>query len=87
LIRTSLSPKELLRYILRVEKRFKRRRTFKDAPRTLDIDIIFYENIKLNSRELNIPHIDWKNRDSIIIPLKLMRSLYIRSILNREEID
>jgi len=82
-IKTSLNPKELLRYILRVEKRFKRKRTFKDAPRTLDIDIIFYEDIELNSKELTIPHTDWKNRDSVTIPLRLMRSLYIKSILKK----
>jgi len=35
-IKTSLRPKELLEYILRVERHFKRERPFRDAPRTLD---------------------------------------------------
>jgi 2-amino-4-hydroxy-6-hydroxymethyldihydropteridine diphosphokinase len=84
LIKTSLKPKSLLRYILRVEKKFRRERPFKDSPRTLDIDIIFYENIRLNLRDLTIPHIAWRSRESVTIPLCSMRSLYIRSILKRE---
>ncbi len=83
-VRTCLKPKALLRYILRVEKRFGRRRSFPDAPRTLDIDILFYENIRLNSKELIIPHRAWRDRDSVTTPLSLMESPYIKSILRGE---
>lgn len=70
LVETQLTAKMLLRYILRVEKVFGRRRSFKDAPRTLDIDIIFYENMKMDTVELTLPHPGWKNRSSVLIPLK-----------------
>jgi len=42
-------------------------------PRTLDIDIIFFDNKKINSENLIIPHKDWANRKSVIIPLKRMK--------------
>ena len=74
IIQTYLQPKALLRYILHSEKRFGRRRSFKDAPRTLDIDIIFYENRVIKSRNLTLPHPSWHERDSVLVPLKYIKS-------------
>ena len=68
-LKTDLRPKMFLRYLLSVEKRFKRKRSFKDAPRTLDLDIIFYEDEVIDSKNLTIPHKDWKNRVSVTLPL------------------
>ena len=78
LVGTNLSPKALLRYILLLEKRFGRKRPFQDAPRTLDIDIIFYEDIDMESRDLIIPHHAWRSRPSVTIPLSYMQSRYIQ---------
>jgi len=75
LVETKLTPKVLLRYILSIEKKFGRKRSFKDAPRTLDIDMIFYENVKMNTTRLTLPHHGYKERDSVLIPLSLMKSL------------
>lgn len=72
-IETLLSPKALLRYMLHVEKRFGRKRLFKDGPRTLDIDIIFYEDRKLETKNLTLPHPGWKKRASVLIPLSMMK--------------
>ena len=69
IVKTCLTPKALLRYILHVEKKFGRKRSFADAPRTLDIDMIFYENEILNTKELTLPHHGWRERTSVIIPL------------------
>ena len=69
IIKTNLSPKELLYFLLRTEKKFKRKRSFKNAPRTLDLDIIMYDKIKYNDKKLNLPHPHFKNRDSVILPL------------------
>jgi 2-amino-4-hydroxy-6-hydroxymethyldihydropteridine diphosphokinase len=73
-IKTKLQPKALLRYILHTEKRFGRKRSFKDAPRTLDIDMIFYENRVIQSRDLTLPHPHWHKRDSVLVPLKYIKS-------------
>lgn len=72
-IETLLTPKALLRYVLRVEKIFGRKRLFKDGPRTLDIDIIFYENVKMETKELTLPHPGWRERESVLIPLSMMK--------------
>ena len=73
IVKTCLRPKALLRYILSIEKRFGRKRLFKDGPRTLDIDIIFYANEQIESRELIIPHPAWCKRPSVLIPLSYLK--------------
>jgi len=72
-IETDMTPRALLTYVLHVEKKFKRKRFFKDGPRTLDIDIIFYDKIKMQTKDLTIPHKEWKNRNSVVIPLSYMK--------------
>ena len=76
LIETNLTPRALLRYILKVEKLFGRKRLFKDGPRTLDIDMIFYENVKMMTKELTLPHPGWMKRSSVLIPLSKMKSKF-----------
>ena len=72
-VQTNLPPHELLRYILYVEKRFKRIRVFKNSPRTLDIDMIFYDKIVINSRYLTLPHPHYHERESVLIPLNFIQ--------------
>lgn len=71
-LQTSYGPKEFLKFLLHVEKIFKRERSFKNAPRTLDLDIIFFDNIKYNQKSLKIPHPHWEQRDSVVIPLSYL---------------
>ncbi len=73
LVETRLTPQALLRYVLRVERLFGRKRSFQDAPRTLDIDIIFYENVKMDTKTLTLPHPGWMKRSSVLIPLSHMK--------------
>jgi len=72
-VRTSMSPRELLKFLMHTEKRFKRKRSFKNAPRTLDLDIIFFNNISYNHKQLKIPHPFWMQRDSVLIPLSQLK--------------
>lgn len=74
-LKTNLAPNEFLKIMQRLEIRYGRKRSFQDAPRTLDIDIIFFDNKKINTEQLIIPHKDWANRESVIIPLKYMKSM------------
>ena len=73
LVETKLTPATLLAYVLRVEKRFGRKRLLKDGPRTLDIDLIFYEKVTMNSKKLTLPHPGWSQRASVLIPLYYMK--------------
>ena len=72
-MKTSMQPKQFLAYLLRVEKRFGRKRSFANAPRTLDMDIIFFDNRVIQSKQLTVPHPHWFQRESVVIPLAGMQ--------------
>lgn len=72
LVKTNLQPKAFLKYVLEVERKFGRKRSFENAPRTLDIDMIFYEDKKINTQTLILPHAHWQERESVIIPMAYM---------------
>jgi 2-amino-4-hydroxy-6-hydroxymethyldihydropteridine diphosphokinase len=69
IIKTDLNPINLLKFVLRVEQFFKRDRHFENSPRTLDVDIIFYDKITINRKDLIIPHPHFRERESVLIPL------------------
>ncbi len=77
-IATSLQPRALLRLIWRIEKRFGRRRSFANAPRTLDLDIIFFEKRFIRTKELSIPHPHWNERPSVTIPFRSLAHQSVR---------
>ncbi|RDU65174.1 2-amino-4-hydroxy-6-hydroxymethyldihydropteridine diphosphokinase [Helicobacter sp. MIT 14-3879] len=71
LISTKLYLLEFYRLIFYLERIFGRNRirAFKNAPRILDIDILFFNDSFIRSKKLNIPHLHWQERESILIPL------------------
>ncbi|WP_370690911.1 2-amino-4-hydroxy-6-hydroxymethyldihydropteridine diphosphokinase [Helicobacter cappadocius] len=70
---TSLSIVQFFGFVFYLERRFGRskKREFKNSPRTLDIDIIFFNNLILKRPYLTIPHPKWNERESVLIPLFL----------------
>ncbi|QSZ41303.1 2-amino-4-hydroxy-6-hydroxymethyldihydropteridine diphosphokinase [Sulfurimonas aquatica] len=72
-LKTSMEPKIFLDYLMRLEKRFARKRSFENAPRTLDLDIIFFDDRIINSKKLTVPHPHWFKRESVVIPLSGIR--------------
>jgi len=68
-LETTLNPRELLEEIQKIELEFKRKRTIKWGPRTLDIDIILFGNLKINEKDLIIPHERYLEREFVLIPL------------------
>ncbi len=68
-MQVNMQPLALLSYLLRVEKRFARKRSFENAPRTLDLDIIFFDNRIISTKTLQVPHVSWFKRESVTIPL------------------
>lgn len=73
LAQTSLSARALLKVTMNLEKRFGRVRSFKNAPRTLDIDILYFSGRNRNDARLTLPHKGAKERLSVILPLGVMK--------------
>ena len=69
-VETELLPLELLDHFQQIEKRLKREKDSHMKPRTIDIDIVFFDNEKIETSRLKIPHYDWQNRDFFIKPLQ-----------------
>lgn len=68
-ITTSLLPDELLRTLQGIELKLGRERVTKWGPRTIDMDILFYENVVMNSEHLTIPHQLLHLRSFVLEPL------------------
>lgn len=66
---TVFNPYELLDFLHEIENSCNRVREIHWGPRTLDLDIVFYNHILMDDPELMIPHIDMGNRDFVLKPL------------------
>ncbi len=66
---TILEPLELLAQLHRLEGEAGRERTVRWGPRTLDLDILFYDNLVTEEPELLLPHPDLQNRTFVLEPL------------------
>ncbi len=69
LIRTMLTPKELLDYLHVLEGKANRVRDIHWGPRTLDLDIIMYDDLVFEDEDLIIPHVDMENRTFVLEPM------------------
>ena len=69
LVNTGLEPTALLEVMLEAEKAFGRVRTVKWGPRTLDLDLLFFENIQLDLPGLKVPHPLMGERLFVLKPL------------------
>jgi len=68
-VETKLEPYELLEKCHLVEKALKRKRVIRWGPRTIDVDILLYNDLELDDPDLIIPHQEIKNRAFVLIPL------------------
>ncbi|NCB92763.1 MAG: 2-amino-4-hydroxy-6-hydroxymethyldihydropteridine diphosphokinase [Clostridia bacterium] len=68
-LRTLLEPEELLDRLHEIEQEAHRERKIHWGPRTLDLDILFYDDRVMDSRDLTIPHVEIAKRDFVLIPL------------------
>jgi 2-amino-4-hydroxy-6-hydroxymethyldihydropteridine diphosphokinase len=69
-IHTSLSPEQLLAALQKIELHHGRERPYVNAPRTLDLDLLLYDKITLNTPMLTIPHPRMHLRAFVLQPLR-----------------
>ncbi|HUV45489.1 MAG TPA: 2-amino-4-hydroxy-6-hydroxymethyldihydropteridine diphosphokinase [Dehalococcoidia bacterium] len=66
---TNLNPQELLSLAKAIESRMGRAPSFPNAPRLIDIDILFYDNKIIKTKDLTIPHPRLTDRAFVLVPL------------------
>ena len=68
-ITTDLSSLELLHFLKQIERQMGRQASFRNAPRPIDIDILLYDDLVLDTPELVIPHPRMTERAFVLVPL------------------
>ena len=82
-LRTLFTPDELLDRLHELEAAANRERIIHWGPRTLDLDILFYDNEIIDTPDLHIPHIDMENRDFVLKPMDEIAPYYRHPVLNK----
>ncbi len=82
-VETVLNPQQLLEVLHELEKHAGRTREVHWGPRTLDMDILFYDHITVNTPQLTIPHADMQNRNFVLGPLCEIASWYQHPVLHQ----
>lgn len=68
-VSSSLQPHELLAHLQAIEQRHGRRRPYRNAPRTLDLDLLLYDSLQLDTPQLQLPHPRMHLRAFVLQPL------------------
>lgn len=87
LIETDLDPFDLLNLLLNIEKEMGRERKIRWGPRNIDLDIIFYDDLVINTDNLKIPHPDAHNRTFVMGPLSEIDPDFVHPVLNKKVKD
>lgn len=83
IVDTSLTAFKLLKSALAIEKKMGRLRTIKNAPRIIDIDILFFNSDIIETKNLTIPHPEIQNRRFVLTPLAELSSDFVHPILKK----
>lgn len=86
-VKTLRSPNRLLDIIGDIESQLKRERKIHWGPRTIDLDIIFYDNIIIDTEKLTIPHPEMQKRGFVLKPLLEIAPKVIHPILGKNMIQ
>ncbi|MEP7196543.1 MAG: 2-amino-4-hydroxy-6-hydroxymethyldihydropteridine diphosphokinase [Saprospiraceae bacterium] len=81
-LKTILKPMEVLNKIHLIEERMGRKRLLKNAPRTIDIDILLWDSLILKENSLEIPHPRLHLRNFVLIPLIEISPDFVHPVFN-----
>ena len=82
-VRTSLEPLALLQTLLEIEQEMGRVRLRHWGERNIDLDLLLYEDVVMDTPELILPHPDMQNRDFVLLPLAEIAPELVHPILQK----
>lgn len=82
-LRTGLGPRALLRALQAIERDLGRERTCRNAPRTIDLDLLLVEDLILDAPELTLPHPRMHERAFVLTPLAEIAPGAVHPLLGR----
>ncbi len=80
---TGLGPRELLGLVKQIEVAMGRTFSFRHAPRIIDVDILLYDKLVMDSLDLVIPHPELANRAFVLIPLAEIAAAIVHPVLGK----
>ena len=80
---TSMEPQALLAYLKNLEADLGRAKTFRNGPRRIDLDILFYDFLVLDTPPLTIPHPHLQERAFVLVPLNDIASDLVHPVLRK----
>ncbi len=83
LLETGQAPRQLLETLLLIESRLGRERTIKWGPRTIDLDILFYDDRVIREVDLVIPHPELEKRRFVLEPLSEIAPDLIHPVIKK----
>ena len=84
---TELEPSDLLRFVKGIESDLGRQHSFRNAPRLIDIDILFYGDLVVQTEELTIPHPGIVERAFVLAPLAEIAPELIHPVIHEKVED
>ena len=82
-IETELGPEQLLKRLKNIERQMGRKKVRKRwGARIIDLDILLYDDLRLNKRTLKIPHPEMQNRRFVLIPLSEIAPQVVHPVLD-----
>lgn len=82
-VKTALSPKELLAAMHLIEMQLLRQRDVRWGPRTLDLDLLFYDQLVLEMDGLTIPHPEIHKRSFVLVPMAEIAPRWVHPCFNK----
>lgn len=83
-VKSEFSAKDVLKSLQKIEDKLGRKRTTKWGERTIDLDILFYNNETINTKELTIPHPHIQDRKFVLMPFAEMNGKFIHPTLKKD---
>jgi 2-amino-4-hydroxy-6-hydroxymethyldihydropteridine diphosphokinase len=82
-VETDVDPKKLLSSIKSIERKLGRKKTVKNGPRIIDIDILFYGDCVVNTKNLVIPHPLLQERLFVLQPMMDLNPGFVHPVLKK----
>lgn len=82
-LEASLEPLNLLELLLEIEGQMGRRRTRRYGPRNIDLDLLLYDDLVLNSDKLTLPHPRMHERGFVLVPLAEISPQVVHPLLKK----
>lgn len=81
---TDMPAEEILRRIKHIERALGRVETFRWGPRVVDIDILFYDNLVMDTVDLTVPHPYIPERDFVLLPMAEIAPDFLHPVLKKD---